>query len=370
MADMVEYRICEAGDIPQLRCLWKLVFEDSDGFLDFYFTQRFVPSHSVCTLVDGEIVGAIFGLPCHMSVGGVMVKSAMSSGFCTHPDHRGKGYFSTLYPFYLHVLRENGVILAPNTPVYHESYFRFETRTVSQACYLTGRISQILPSTATLLSLGDLGQMVACYDCNMMGYSAILSRSYADFALRVADVLSDRGQMLGVWQGKKLLGYALFYVGQETLTAPELVAQNDAVATNLLAGLSNLSKGQPISVKMPPNSNVTLPGLVAEIRPQGVCALTNVSQIFKVLGREFPQTIQVFDEIFPENHGIFDCFGEKSSQPPAVAVKVGHLLQVLVGYRTWNELVESGDATCFFQDIPQELQENFPKITCFVPDEY
>ncbi|MFI3312474.1 MAG: GNAT family N-acetyltransferase [Eubacteriales bacterium] len=368
---MVEYRICEAGDAPWLRQLWQLVFGDSDSFLDYYFANRFVPSHSVCTVVDGEIVGAIFGLPCAMNVRGVAVKASMSSGFCTHPDHRGKGYFSNLYALYLKVLRENAGVLAPNTPVYHDAYFRFETRTVSKSRYVSGICPPMLSKRCQLLD-GDVysGDLLACYDRNITKYSASIVRSYADFKLRIFDYFSDGAQVLGILEGGQVKAYAVFFETDAKLLAVEFVADDEDLAKILLWGLAGHARGREFMVKMPPDYDVTISGLAEQIAPQGVCALVNAPRLLELVGGGLDIKCAIQDPIVPENNGTFNFSGETVQDAPDFETTSGYLLQALVGYESFSVLHQNGHITCENPGILPVLERKFQQKDCFVVEEY
>lgn len=371
MADSVIYRVCKAEDAPQLRGLWKLVFQDTDSFLDFYFSQRFVPAYSVCTVVNGEIVGGIFGLPCAMNVRGVAMKASMSSGFCTHPDHRRKGYFSNLYALYLQVLRKNGVVLAPNTPVYHDAYFRFETRSASRSRYLTGTCPAYLASRCQLIS-GEayLGDLLACYDRNMGDYAGSICRSFADFRLRLQDCASDGGKILGIFGESSILAYAIFFENQEKLLAIEVIADDEDVAKALLFGLANQAKGRQLEITMPPDSTVTISGLTEKIAPQGVCALVNLERFLALVGKKLPISMEITDVIVPENNGIFNFSGEKLATLPAFSTTSGFLLQGLLGYHSFAQLKNQGNLRVYDHHVMEILEKQFPAQTCYILESY
>lgn len=371
MAEGVIYRVCTAEDAPQLQSLWKLVFGDTDSFLAFYFAHRFVPAYSVCTELDGNIVGGIFGLPCTMNLRGVGVKASMSSGFCTHPDHRGKGYFSNLYALYLHVLRENGVVLAPNTPVYHDAYFRFDTYSATNSRYLTGTCPTYLSPKCKLIDgLQFTDQLLACYNRNMADFSAAICRSYADFQLRLADCASDGAKILAIFEKKRVVAYAIYFANHEKLLTIEVIADNENLLGTLLYGLAFEADGRELEIKLPPNSKANLSHLTESIRPQGVCALVNAPRLLALVGKDLPISIQITDVIVPENRGIFNFSGESITTLPTASLSGGHLLQGILGYRTFSQLAKDGTMVVYDHNIIPILNRYFPAQDCYVLEEY
>lgn len=330
---MTTYRVTTTQDIPQLRCLWQTCFGDTDSFLDFFFGQRFVPNLSVCTEVDGVIVGAIFGLPTQMKVRNQWVTSSMSSGFCTHPDHRGKGYFTHLFSLYMANLRENDIVLAINTPVRHEGYFPLEQRTLTDSQKLSG----IATTTKAVESIPwDVGNLWKIYNIFSTDYTNILWRSYRDMALRLDDIFADGGQVLAV-EG----GYALYYNGPESLTAVELVGKK-SVYQDLVDGLCHMAQGKPVSMKLPPDVEVTAPGLTSEIYPQGVGGIVDISKLLSQIPVNL--SLEITDPVCPWNNITL-------GKGPKATLSSGRFLQYLTGYVNY--------------DLP-----DFQKEICFIPDEY
>lgn len=75
-----------------LRQLWQDVFGDSDAFLDSFFTLGFSPSHCLCAMEEGRILGALYWLD-HSCRGN---KLAYLYAVATAPAARGRGICRSL----------------------------------------------------------------------------------------------------------------------------------------------------------------------------------------------------------------------------------------------------------------------------------
>lgn len=75
------------NQIPSLRALWKLVFEDTNAFLDKFFGLVFSPQRCRCLTLDGEIAAALYWFRCEENG----KRYAYLYAVATHPDHRRKG---------------------------------------------------------------------------------------------------------------------------------------------------------------------------------------------------------------------------------------------------------------------------------------
>ena len=79
-------------NIDGLKQLWKIVFGDTDFFIDTFFDVAFSQDRCRYFTENGEIVSALYWFDCHYEGG----KLAYIYAVATHPDHRGKGLASRL----------------------------------------------------------------------------------------------------------------------------------------------------------------------------------------------------------------------------------------------------------------------------------
>ena len=72
----------------ETRAIWKLVFEDSEQFMDLYFSKVYKSEYNICCQIDHKVVAALQTLPYTMYYHGQLVKTVYVSGVSTHPDYR------------------------------------------------------------------------------------------------------------------------------------------------------------------------------------------------------------------------------------------------------------------------------------------
>ena len=162
---MAVQRICTMEDKPYLRALWQSCFGDSDSFLDYYFEKRFIPEYTVCTIEDDELVNAMYSYPVNMYIRNYIVSSAMLAGFSTDKRYRGRGYMSTAFKILLTKLSDDGIAVAPHTPVKHESYFPLENYTATDTSFISGTADKpkIMPASVNFGRMSDIGKLYAAY---------------------------------------------------------------------------------------------------------------------------------------------------------------------------------------------------------------
>ncbi len=86
----------EKKHIADLMKLWKLCFQDTDKFINFYFDKIFKEENSFIISENGSPVAFLQIIPYQMKIGKMVYNSGYVSGVMTHPDHRQKGYMNAL----------------------------------------------------------------------------------------------------------------------------------------------------------------------------------------------------------------------------------------------------------------------------------
>ena len=95
-----------------LKELWKIVFGDTDSFIDTFFQLAFSPDRCRYIEENGKVICSLYWFDCQYDGG----KLAYIYAVGTHPDHRGKGLASHLMQethAHLKALGYAGAVLKP-----------------------------------------------------------------------------------------------------------------------------------------------------------------------------------------------------------------------------------------------------------------
>lgn len=97
---MEKYPLADFEDQDRIkeetRELWKLVFNDSEKFMDLYFNRVYQPKYNITCQINRHVVAALQTLPYTLLYHGSEVKTAYISGVSTHPDFRQQGVADNL----------------------------------------------------------------------------------------------------------------------------------------------------------------------------------------------------------------------------------------------------------------------------------
>ncbi len=375
---MDEVRLMRSSDAADCRRLWEACFPDSDSFNDWFFQNRFLPRWGVCLLHDGTLASAVYSLPIHVRVRNVLLPASMLAGVSTFPEYSGRGYMKQVFTRYMQEVRGANIPLAVHTPAHLPTFFSRGHFPVSSTLHMTADLTKPMPFPSGLqqlspeeaLALTDAFQH--CYGRATGEYSGMVSRSYADMRFKLQDYSADSALFLVDWQADTVQGYAVYYNTPENgLHAEEIVSVTAAGYERLLHGLYAKAEGARLHCKLPPDAPRTvLPGAVYETRPQGVAGAADIGALLSAIINSEDYRFAVNDRTVPQNEGVWNGEGSRTVLPAQITADAGHLLQFLFGYRALSELADAGEAIIHDAAAAAELDERFPKQSCFIIDEY
>ncbi|MBQ7757616.1 GNAT family N-acetyltransferase [Anaerotignum sp.] len=366
---MASVRVAKIEHKADFYRLWKVCFGDSDAFCDWFFENRFAPDYSVVLETDGEIASCMQAFPYTLRIRGKEIPGAMLCGVSTHPSHRKKGFMGQIFSYEMNHLREMGCVVAPHTPAVLPSYFSFGHLPVADAKYLECDCISDYETSVELVSVEEMewNKLFPLYTRFAVKYSGIIQRTEADFLRKAADYAADGGKCAAYIKNGEWKGYAFYYQTEDTLLCVEAVAE-EGYYHYLMEGLFAIGKGLAFSAKLPPELYLSYPFAKLTRKQKGVMGLCKASALLKALELDIPYGIKINDHVVPENNGTFDFKGNIYASEPVFEISAGHLLQVLVGYHTLNELRK--EIVIFDEEKFEVIDTLLPKQNCYIIDEY
>ncbi len=373
------FQMASPQDRAELKDLWQLCFQESQPFLDWFFTDRFLPAYCPIYREDGVIQAALHGLPAHMRVRDRIAPCVIIAGVATHPDFRGRGLMRGLLGYYLPYLGRAGIPLATHRPVTLRTYASAGHFPVSDSRYLSLAPDAPRPTEDPCQQVPLLeraSELYGCYQRFSLGYSCILSRSYADFFLKCKDYLASDAKCILTRDAQgQVEGYCVYFdspgEGAEppSLYGEECVALSPEAYARLWASLATRSQGKALKVRMAPNAPLCPAGAQWETLPRSVWGVTNVSSLLALLGLPGEGVLEVEDPLVASNRGLYTLCGQPAQGKPQLVIPAGRLAQWASGYRTMAQLVAEGQAQALDPAIVPILDAG-PRLPCFTIDEY
>ena len=343
-------RAAKKEDIGRLKELWKQGFGDSDGFIDWYFRARFPKGGASVSEEDGRIVSMAFFQPMRMRLRSATVDAAMLNGVYTLPEYRKRGLMHENVLFLEREAAALGIPAMINTPAGKNHYHGLGHRYIASCERRT-----LLPEGDGAVSLlenditAHARQTLLAYEAMSARYSGMIVRDIDAQRERLDDYASDGAYMIRLKRGEATAAYAVLYELSERFLCPECVYTDDAAREELLTLLKRL--GRPCEVKLPGSA------------PTAVGAVLDAARLLRRF--DLPFSMEVRDDILPENCGVFSLDGKP--HPPVCAIDAARLMPLLIGS---CGLCEKNGIIVYDEKGAEELNALLPERQCFMIEEY
>ena len=189
--------------VPQLRCLWKEAFGDTDAFLDHFYSKAFSADRCLCATVDGEVAAMAYWFHCEAY--------AYIYAVATAEKHRGKGISHALMARIHEILTQRGYagcLLVPGEESLRKFYRSMGYENCGGVAEFDAEAGTPLPlrklepqEYATLrrqyLPAGGVAQegvnldFLACWATFYAAPNALVAAVWEDGKLLVLDLLGD-----------------------------------------------------------------------------------------------------------------------------------------------------------------------------------
>lgn len=112
----------------EVRSMWKICFEDTDEYMDLYFSRQYRNENTLIYWVDNKAVASLQMIPYSIRFYGEVVPFYYLAGLCTLSEYRNKGYMGKLIRESFLIMKERNIPLSILVPAedwlfgYYEKY--------------------------------------------------------------------------------------------------------------------------------------------------------------------------------------------------------------------------------------------------------
>lgn len=108
----LDIRIAEHDDYDRIKKMWSCCFDDSAAFVDWYFSNIYLPENTLCVWEKGTLVSSMQVLPRRLFVRGVFQPAGYVVGVMTLPQYRGRGYAGHMLQAAAELMNQRGLLLS------------------------------------------------------------------------------------------------------------------------------------------------------------------------------------------------------------------------------------------------------------------
>jgi len=304
-------------------------------------------------------------IPQNIRIRDKIIPCTIIAGVSTDINYGGRGLMSIAFKYYMEHITDLGYGLTVHTPAKLPTFFSKGHLPATNTLRLTKESAH----GSTVLKSASAGELYNCYMKFSEKYSGIISRSYPDFVFKMMDYESTGGKNIALYKDDKVVGYAIYFE-DENVYGEEIAAVENYAYDILIDALSSIAGGRRLECKLPPDAVIDVKDAITELRPQGVAGIASLPVLLKSVIDIAEYSVEVNDKVVSQNNGCFDLSGRKTEKKPQIRISSGHLMQLIEGYKTIDELSAENEIEICDHNVIDDFRKIFSKQNCFIFDEY
>ncbi|MDU1891841.1 MAG: GNAT family N-acetyltransferase [Dysgonomonas sp.] len=119
-------RLANEQITPLVREMWETCFDDTDEFIDLYFSRKYKPENTLVYFQEGKAIASLQMLPYTITFYGETIPFYYLAGLCTLPEYRGRGYMTDLIHHSHQLMDERDIPLSILLPAENSLYAYYQ----------------------------------------------------------------------------------------------------------------------------------------------------------------------------------------------------------------------------------------------------
>lgn len=173
---------------PLVRRMWKTCFDDTEEFMDIYFSKKYKNENTLIYFEGDIAVASLQMLPYTINFYGENIPFAYLTGLCTLPEYRKRGYMARLIDEAHRIIADRGIHLAILIPAEEWLYGFYEKYEYEQ---VFEKDDTPIPLRTILRKNNDLRIAYRVFDAIYREKDFCIQKTFADFEVIAEDFKTD-----------------------------------------------------------------------------------------------------------------------------------------------------------------------------------
>ncbi len=289
----------------EVRDLWRTCFEDSEAFIDLYFSLRYNEEINRMIVKEGRVVSALQAIPYPMTCYGKTVEMAYISGACTHPDYRERGVMRQLLKESHRRMYEEGVEISTLIPAeeWLKGYYA-KSGYITSFYYGQSNVSSSSLGFDTSYKVevctGMEEDVIAYFQKKMGERRTCVQHTLEDYKVILADWHLGKGMVLAAYRNGKLVGIAFCVEENNDAYVKEALYETQMARDMLFRKVLSLYSMNSLEYMYPSDMPTV---------ELGMARIVSVKKMLDLYAETHPgETLCCYvygDEAIPENNGYY-----------------------------------------------------------------
>jgi len=381
----------------QVKNLWKYCFDDTDEYMDYYFTKRYEFENNYIIKDADEVISSLMANKYSLKINDVIKSVSYIVGVSSSPVHRGGGYASILINRTLSDLYEKGEDITMLMPIDSYIYTRYGFANIYNMLELDIAIDRIKVSKTNLKAAyyedDKMEDIIEIYNRCISNIASYFVRDASYFQNMIDEVKLEGGNIVICYENDKPISYMIFYPkheGGETGFVREMFSLKKSGYDKLMEIVkSHFTQIKRVIIHSHEKSNIfhyfnSDNKITYKIKPFMMSRVLNAKKIFQEQINENLKyvafeggnlKIKLIDDIIHENNRIFEIRSNKdngfildiSDSTEDFEMSIYDFSRLVFGYINWEYFIfekniELSDAKKFLLNLL------FPKKNSYFND--
>ncbi|MFL1683273.1 MULTISPECIES: enhanced intracellular survival protein Eis [Bacteroidales] len=287
----------------KVRDLWQNCFDDSEDFMNLYFSTKYSDENTLVKVEGGLVLSALQMLPYTMTCWGKEVRTSYISGASTRLEYRGRGLMKTLLSESFQVMRNRKIplsILIPAEDWLYEYYQRMGYVSVFR------RIEDIytdLPAFLPVYEEHTVDELFTYFSTHMRERACCVQHSFDDFKVILEDFRLAGGKVVSIsGLNNDIRGMAFAVPWSGRVIVKEWIYDDEEAKLELLCTVGGIFPNMEIHCFSP----VTKDSSVSYV--MGMLRIIDVYSLLSFYASSHPKAsfcYRIKDAFVSENNGLF-----------------------------------------------------------------
>lgn len=370
----------------QVKNLWKYCFDDTDEYMDYYFTKRYEFENNYIIKDADEVISSLMANKYSLKINDEIKSVSYIVGVSSSPVYRGGGYASILINRTLYDLYEKGEDITMLMPIDSYIYTRYGFANIYNMLELDIAIDRIKVSKTNLKAAyyedDKMEDIIEIYNICISNIASYFVRDASYFQNMIDEVKLEGGNIVICYEDNKPISYMIFYPkheGGETGFVREMFSLKKSGYDKLMEIVkSHFTQIKRVIIHSHEKSNIfhyfnADNKITYKIKPFMMSRVLNAKKIFQEQINENLRyvsfeggnlKIKLIDDIIHENNRIFEIRSNKdngfildiSDSTEDFEMSIYDFSRLVFGYINWEYFIfekniELSDAKKFLLNL-------------------
>lgn len=289
----------------EVKSLWKKCFNDSDEFIELYFSKRYTDEINMAIYEDGKVISALQMIPYKISLRGETINASYISGASTDPDYRNRGAMAKLLSDTHKKMYEEDVLLSFLIPAEEwliAYYSKFGYNSIFFSKYIEQQNKNLVVDTSLNIEISDtINDNVYNYlSEKMLSITCAVQHSFEDLSVVMEDIKLAGGNIAVASRNETICGVTFAVPVDDKVAIRAIIADSIEMRDSLFAKSMELFNAKTVIYRTFKGENLS---------PYGMARVINLDSLLSVWAKINPDRFMTFyvsdDKDIPQNNGLF-----------------------------------------------------------------